>query len=92
MDGRAAIHVAGWPLLPVSTDFRIWDTLVNQLRILTVKSRPEPTQSVAGRPRGWAGQPAGSCAHLTCGLAPHGLRVTNIPVVTLSLVEFQMFL
>jgi hypothetical protein len=29
---------------------------------------------------------------LTYSLAPHGLRVTNIPVVTLSLVEFQMFL
>jgi hypothetical protein len=29
---------------------------------------------------------------LACGLAPHGLRVTNISIVALSLVEFQMFL
>jgi hypothetical protein len=29
---------------------------------------------------------------LTYGLAPRGLCVTNISVVTLSLVEFQMFL
>jgi hypothetical protein len=29
MDGRVAIHVAGWPLLLVSTNFRAWDTLVN---------------------------------------------------------------
>jgi hypothetical protein len=29
---------------------------------------------------------------LTCGLAPRGLRVTNITIVTLSLVEFEMFL
>jgi hypothetical protein len=38
------------------------------------------------------GQPASPCARLTCGLAPCGLRVTNITVMTLSLVEFQMFL
>jgi hypothetical protein len=29
MDGHSAIHVAGRPLLPVSTDFQTWDTLVN---------------------------------------------------------------
>jgi hypothetical protein len=28
---------------------------------------------------------------VTCGLAPHGLYVTDISVVTLSLLEFQMF-
>jgi hypothetical protein len=80
--------VASRPLLPVSTDSRAWDTLINRLRSVSVKSRPELTQSVADGPRGWAGP----CASLTCGLAPRGLRVTNIPVVTLSLVEFQMFL
>jgi hypothetical protein len=58
MDGRAAIHMAGRPLLPVSTDFWTWDTLVNRLRMITVKSLPEPTQSVASQLRGWAGRPA----------------------------------
>jgi hypothetical protein len=29
---------------------------------------------------------------LTCDFDPHVLRVTSIPVVTQSLVEFQMFL
>jgi hypothetical protein len=58
MDCRAAIHVASRPLLPVSTDFRTWDSLVNWLRSIAVKSQPEPTQSVAGRPRGWADRPA----------------------------------
>jgi hypothetical protein len=32
MDGPTAIHVAGRPLLPVSTDYRAWDTLVNRFR------------------------------------------------------------
>jgi hypothetical protein len=58
MDDWVTIHVAGQLLLPVSTDFRTWDTLVNWLRRVAVMSRPEPTQSVAGRPRGWAGLPA----------------------------------
>jgi hypothetical protein len=64
MDGRVAIHVADWaaidvacrPLLPVSTDFQTWDNLVNRLRSVAVMSWPEPTQSLAGRPRGWAGR------------------------------------
>jgi hypothetical protein len=47
MDGRAAIHVAGQPLLLVSTDLQTWDTLVNELRCIVVKSQPKPTQSVA---------------------------------------------
>jgi hypothetical protein len=38
------------------------------------------------------GRPANPCALLTYGSAPHGLCVTNIPILTLSLVEFQMFL
>jgi hypothetical protein len=38
MDGRAAIHVADQPLLPVSTDFRTWDTLVNRLKSVAIKS------------------------------------------------------
>jgi hypothetical protein len=52
MDGWAAIHVAGWPLLLVSTDFQTLDTLVSCLRSVAAKSRPEPTQSVADRPLG----------------------------------------
>jgi hypothetical protein len=57
MDGRAAIHVAGQQVLPVSTDSRAWDTLVNQPMNVATNSRPKPTQSVAGRPRGWASWP-----------------------------------
>jgi hypothetical protein len=85
MDSRVAIHVAGRPLLLVSTDFRTLDTLIDHHRSIATKSRPKLTQSLAGRP-------AGPWAPLTCGLAPLGLRVTNISVVTLSLVEFKMFL
>jgi hypothetical protein len=81
MDSRAAIHMAGQPLLPVSTNSRTWDTLINQQRSVAIKSQPEPTQSVAGWPL---------CPPLTFGLAPRGLQVTNILVVTLSLVEFQI--
>jgi hypothetical protein len=47
MDGRAAIHVAGQPLLLVSTDLQTWNTLVNELRCIVIKSQPKPTQSVA---------------------------------------------
>jgi hypothetical protein len=54
MDGWAAIHVADRPLLLVSTNFRTWDTLVNRLKSVAIKSRPEPTHSVAAQPRGWA--------------------------------------
>jgi hypothetical protein len=50
MDDRAVIHVIGWPLLLVSTDSQAWGTLVNLLRSIAVRSRPELTQSVAGRP------------------------------------------
>jgi hypothetical protein len=81
MHGRAAIHMAGRPLLMVSTDFWTLDTLIDHLRIVAAKSWTELTQSVTDRPLGpfdlWFG--------------PRGLHVTNIPVVTLSLVEFQMF-
>jgi hypothetical protein len=38
------------------------------------------------------GRSIGPCAPLNSGLAPRGLRVANIPVVALSLVEFQIFL
>jgi hypothetical protein len=89
MDGWAGIHVAGQPLLSVSTDSQAWDTLVNQRTNIAAKSQPEPTQSVVSWPRGWSA--IRPLKPLTCGLAPRGLRVTNIPVVTLSLVEFQMF-
>jgi hypothetical protein len=58
MDSRAAIHMASRPLLPVSTNFWTLDTLVDQLRSVAAKSRLEPTQNVANRPRGWASQPA----------------------------------
>jgi hypothetical protein len=50
MDGWAAIHTADRPLLPVSTDSRAQDPLLNQRVNVATKSRPEPTQSVAGRP------------------------------------------
>jgi hypothetical protein len=56
MDGRAAIHVASQPLLPVSTDSRAWFTLVNQRMNVAIKSQPKPTQNVVGRLRGWAGR------------------------------------
>jgi hypothetical protein len=56
MDGLVAIHVSRQPLLPVSTDFQTWKTLVNRLRSIALKSRPEQTRSVAARPRGWAGR------------------------------------
>jgi hypothetical protein len=52
MDFRAAIHVAGQPLLPGSTDFQHWIPLVNQRSNMTVESRAELTQRLAGRPRG----------------------------------------
>jgi hypothetical protein len=52
MDGRAAIHVANQPLLPVFTDSRAWDTLVNQHMNVATKSRSELTQSVADQQRG----------------------------------------
>jgi hypothetical protein len=48
--------VAGWPLLPISTDSRAWNTLVNRRMNIDVRSQPEPIQSVVGRPRGWAGR------------------------------------
>jgi hypothetical protein len=57
MDGRAAIHVASRPLLQVSTNFQTLDTLVDHLRSVAAKCRPEPTQIVAGRPWGQAGRP-----------------------------------
>jgi hypothetical protein len=47
---------------------------------------------MCGRPAKGLRRLIDPCAPLTCGLAPRGLRVTNISVVTLSLVEFQMFL
>jgi hypothetical protein len=47
---------------------------------------------MCGRPAKLLGRLAGPCAPLSCGLAPRGLPVTNIHVVTLYLVEFQMFL
>jgi hypothetical protein len=72
MVGRPSKWSAGRPLLPVSTDFRTLDTLVDRLSSVVTKSRPELTQSMAGRPRGWAGP----WAPLTFGLAPRGMRVT----------------
>jgi hypothetical protein len=57
MDGRAAIHVAGRPLLPVPIDYRAWDTLINRRMNVAAKFRPELTQSVASRPWGWASRP-----------------------------------
>jgi hypothetical protein len=48
---------AGRPLLLVSTNSWAWDTLVNQCMNIATMSQPELTQSVADRPRGWAGHP-----------------------------------
>jgi hypothetical protein len=58
MDGRMAIHVVGQPLLPVSTDSRAYDPFLNRRVNVATKSWPELTQSLAGRPWGWAGRPA----------------------------------
>jgi hypothetical protein len=82
MDGRAAIHVAGRPLLLVSTDYWTWDSLVNRLRSVAIKSRPELTQCLAGHPLGpfdlWFG-PTWSTCHT------HSYNDTIFG-------EFQMFL
>jgi hypothetical protein len=43
MDGWVAIHMAGRPLLPVSTDFRTLDTLVDYLRSVAGMSWPKST-------------------------------------------------
>jgi hypothetical protein len=48
--------MAGRPHLPVSTNFRTLDTLVDCPSSVAAKSLLEPTQSVADRP--WVG-PAG---------------------------------
>jgi hypothetical protein len=53
---------------------------------------PAQTDSKYGRLTMGLGRSAGPCAPSACGFAPRGLCVINIPVVTLSLVEFQMFL
>jgi hypothetical protein len=49
MDDRVAIHVACRPLLSISTDFRTWDTLVNWLRSVAIKSQSKLPQSVASQ-------------------------------------------
>jgi hypothetical protein len=41
--------MAGRPLLLSSTDFRTLDTLINRFKSVAAMSRPELTQSVAGR-------------------------------------------
>jgi hypothetical protein len=58
MDSLAAIHVAGRPLLPVSTDSQAQDALLNRCVNIAIMSRPELTQSVASQPLGWAVRPA----------------------------------
>jgi hypothetical protein len=50
--------MAGQPLLLASADFWTLDTLVDRLKSIAAKSRPEPTQSVAGRPWVWGSRPA----------------------------------
>jgi hypothetical protein len=93
MDGRAAIHVTGQPLLPVSTELRTLDTLVDCLRSVAAKSQPEPTQSVAGRPWGcpigrpmspfdlWFGSMWSTCHKHSCGDTIFG-RILNVLVIS----------
>jgi hypothetical protein len=79
MDGWAAIHMAGRPLLLGSTDFQRWIPLVKQCSSVTIKSRAELTQRLAGRARGWAGWltprptwPGVWPTWSTCHLQPYG--------------------
>jgi hypothetical protein len=63
MDGQATIHVAGWPLIPGSTDFQHWIPLVKRCSNVTVNSRAEPTQRLVDRPLG----SLGLCVIHPCG-------------------------
>jgi hypothetical protein len=91
MDGRAAIHMAGWPFLPGSADFQHWIPLVNQHSNVTVMSRAELTQRLVGRPLSPLGLGSGltwSMCHIhPCGvddfviwstLLYHPLKCSNL--------------
>jgi hypothetical protein len=85
MDGQAAIHMTGWLLLLVSTDFLTLDTLLDHLRSVAAKSRPEPTQSVAGRPLGpfdlWFGPTRATCQKYSYGDTIFG-GIPNVLVIS----------
>jgi hypothetical protein len=85
MDSRAAIHVAGRPLLPVSTDSWPWDTLVNRRMNIATKSRPDLTQCVAGRPMSpfdlWFGPTWSTCHKHSCSDTIFR-RIPNIVVIS----------
>jgi hypothetical protein len=73
--------MAGRPPLPVSTDSRAWDTLVNRCVTVATKSRPEPTQSVAGWPLSpfdlWFGPTWPTCHKHFCSDTMFG-RIPNV--------------
>jgi hypothetical protein len=85
MDDQVAIHMAGRPLLAVSTNSRAWDTLVNRRMNIATKSWPEPTQSVADRPLSrfdlWFGPTWSMCHKHSCSDAIFG-RIPNIVVIS----------
>jgi hypothetical protein len=85
MDSRAAIHVAGRLLLPGSTDFQHWIPLVNRRSNITVKSRAEPTQRLAGQPRGWADRPAPGPTWLGVLMI---LTLVNFTLSSLEILQF----
>jgi hypothetical protein len=84
MDGRVAMHVAGRPHLPVSTDSRARYTLVNRLRSIVVRSPPEPTQSVNAQPLClfdlWFGPMWSTCHKHSCSDTVFG-GIPNVLVV-----------
>jgi hypothetical protein len=53
MAGRPS-HMAGWPGGAASTD----SGFSSSCRCVVTKVQAEPPQTLAGRPRGWAGRPA----------------------------------
>jgi hypothetical protein len=85
MDSQTAIHVAGRPLLPVSTDFRTLDTLLDRLRSVATKSQPESTQSVVGRPMIpfdlWFGPTWSMCHKHSCSDTIFG-RILSVLVIS----------
>jgi hypothetical protein len=85
MDGRVAIHMAGRPLLPLSTDSQAWDTLINRLRSVAVKSQPELTQSEASRPLCpfdlWFDPMWSTCHKYSCSDTIFG-RIPNVLIIS----------
>jgi hypothetical protein len=86
MDGQAAIHVAGWPLLLVFTDSRAWDTLVIRRINIAAKSQPELTHMwLAGRPLSpfglWFDPTWSTCHKHSCSDTIFG-RIPNVFVIS----------